>query len=97
ENGVGAEAGVGGCTIQRDHLVVEGALVGGVKTSDGFGDFDVGVGNGLEHALSEIFRFVAVAQLKGFVFAGGAAGMDGGTAKRSAFENDVGFDRGIAP
>ena len=76
--------------------MVEGALVGGVKTGDGFGDFGIGVGDGLEHALAEIFRFVTVAELEGFVLAGGSAGRDGGAAKRSAIEEDVGFDGGIA-
>ncbi len=96
EDGVGAEPGLGGRAIEGDHSVIEGALVGGVETGDGFGDFGVGVGNGLEHALAEIFRFVTVAELEGFVLAGRSAGGDGGAAKRSAIKDDVGFDGGIA-
>ncbi len=76
--------------------MVERALVGGVETGDGFGDFVVGVVDGLEHALAKIFRFVTVAELEGFVFAGGSAGRDGSAAKCAAVENDVGFDGGIA-
>ena len=56
-----------------DHAAVERALVGGVKPGDSLGDFAVHVGDGFENALAEIARFIAVAQLEGFVFAGGSA------------------------
>ncbi len=95
ENGVGTETGLGGRAVERDHFVIEGALVGGVEASDGFGDFGVGVGNRLEHALSQIFRFVAIAKFESFVFAGGSAGRNGGAAQCSASEQHVGFDGGI--
>ncbi len=52
ENGVGAEAGLGGRAVERNHFVVEGTLLSGVETGDGFGDFSVGVGDSFEHALS---------------------------------------------
>src|SRR5260370_821330 len=68
----------------------------GFETGDGLGDFSVDVGDRLEHTFAEISRFVSITQLEGFVFAGGSAGGDGGTAKRSALEDDVGFDAGIA-
>ncbi len=96
ENGVGPEAGLGGRAIEGDHFVIEGALVGGGETGDGFGDFGVGVGDGLEHALAEIFRFVSITQFEGFVFAGGSAGGDGGSTQCPALEDHVGFDSGVA-
>jgi hypothetical protein len=76
--------------------VVEGALVGGIETGDAFRDFVFGVGDGPEYAFSKILRFVAVAKFPGLVLAGGSARRDGGAAKRSAIEEDVGFDSGIA-
>ena len=41
-------------------------------------------------------RLVAIAQLVGFVLAGGGAGGNGGAAERSAFEANVRLDCGIA-
>ncbi len=76
--------------------MIEGALVGGVKPGNGLGDFVVGVGNGFEDALAEILRFVAIAKLECFVFTSGSARRDRGAAQRSAIENDIGFDGGVA-
>ncbi len=74
EDGVCAEAGLRGRTVKRNHFVIERALVRGIEAIDGFGDFIVGVGHGLKHAFAEIFRCIAVAELEGFVLAGGSAG-----------------------
>jgi len=96
KDGIGAEAGLRGRAVESNHFVIEGALIGGVETGYGFGDFVVGVGDGFEHTFAKIFRFVAVAELEGFVFAGGGTGRDRCPAERSAIKHDVGFDRGIA-
>ena len=71
-------------------------LIGSVEAVDGFGDFGVDVRDCFLHALAEIARFVAVAQLDGFVFAGGGAGRDRGAADDAAFEANVRLDGGIA-
>ena len=76
--------------------MVECALVGGVDARDGLGDFSIHVGDGFQHALAEILALVAVAQLQGFVFAGGSAGGNRGAAQDVAVENDVRLNGGIA-
>ena len=60
------------------------------------GDFGVGVGDGFEHAFAEISGFVAIAEFECFVFAGGGAGRNGGTADFAGGQSDFSFDRGIA-
>ena len=82
--------------VDGDHGGVEEALVGGVDADelgreDGFDVVDRG-----ENAFAEVVRLVAVAELDGFVLAGGCAGRNGGAAHGSAGEQDVGFDGGIA-
>ena len=57
---------------------------------------DLDVLDGLEDALAEVAALVAVAQLDGFVLAGGGAAGNGGAAHGSAVEDDVDFDGGIA-
>ncbi len=47
EDSIGTEAGFRGSAIERNHFVVEAALIGGVESGDSFGDFIVGVGYGL--------------------------------------------------
>ena len=96
EDSVGAEAGFRGRAVESDHFVIESALVGGVGTNDGFGDFGVDVGDGFMDAFSQILGLVAIAEFDGFVFAGRGAGWNSGAAKRAGFEGDFGFDGGIA-
>ena len=80
ENRVCAEAGFGWGAVELDHGAVDAALVGGVQASDGFREFGVGVGDGFQHTFAEIFGFVGVAHLQGFVFAGGRTGRNRGAA-----------------
>jgi hypothetical protein len=70
EDGIGTQAGLGGRTVQFDHALVESALISGVKSHNGPSYFVVDVRYGLEDALTEIARFVAVAQLQRLVFSG---------------------------
>src|SRR5207244_11006412 len=65
-------------TVELDHLLIEGALVGGVEVGKRLGDFPIHVLYGLKHAFSEIALIVAVAQFNGFVFAGGCAAGNNG-------------------
>jgi len=96
ENRVGTEASLGWCAVERNHFVVEAALIGRVKSSNCFGNFIVRVSNGFERALAEIFRFVAVAQFDRFMFAGGGSAGDGSAAKNAGLEEDVGFNGRIS-
>ena len=61
-----------------------------------FADFGVDVLDGLQHALAEIARLVAIAQFDRLAAAGGGAGRHGGTAHHAGFQQHVGFDGGIA-
>ena len=63
---------------------------------NGLGDAPIDIFDGAQHALAEVARLVAVAQFEGFVLAGGGAGGHRGAAARAVFEDDVGFDGGIA-
>ena len=96
EDGVRAEIALVRRAVGFDHAAVERALVGGIEPGDRAGQRAVHVGDGFEHALAEIARFVAVAQFDGFVLAGGCAGRHRGAAQRAAFQNDIRLDRGIA-
>src|SRR5690606_39159356 len=60
------------------------------------GDRAVDVADGLQHALAQVARLVAVAQLHRLLGAGGCTGRHGGAAERSIGERDFGFKGGIA-
>ena len=96
EDGVGAELGFRGGSVQRDHRAVDADLVEGVPADEGRRDCRLHVGHGVEHAFAKIALFVAVAEFEGLVFAGGRAGGHGGASERAGGEADVDFDRGIA-
>src|SRR5260370_8035580 len=51
ENGVGAEAGLGGGAVERNHFVVEGSLGSGADTAVALADFGLALGDTLEHPL----------------------------------------------
>ena len=52
--------------------------------------------DGLQHALAQVVRLVAVAQFHGFVLARGGAAGNCRAANRAAFENNVGFNGGVS-
>ena len=56
----------------------------------------VDVLDGLQRALAEVARLVAVAQFDGFVLAGGGAGRHGRAAHAAVGEKDIGFHSRIA-
>ncbi len=93
---VGAQLALGRRAVEREHGVVELALVAGVHAFQLGGDHFVDVVDGLQHAFADVAALVAIAQLQRFVLAGGGAAGHGGAAARSAFQNDIGFDGGIA-
>ena len=96
QDGVGAQLALVGRAVERDHGLVEEALVGGVHAFQ-FGSNDgLNVGNGLENALAQVVALVAVAQFHGLMFAGGGARGHNGAAQCAAFQNYVCFHGGIA-
>ena len=97
ENGVRAEVLLRRCAVQREHGGVDGSLLGGTVAKKCGSEDGVHVFNGLEHALAEEACLVSIAELDGFMLAGGGTGRDGGPADRAAFEVDIDFDGGIAP
>ena len=96
EDGVGAEGGFVVGVVELEHGGVEEALVGGVHAGELGGDDALDVIDGLENAFAEVVGLVVVAELDGLVLAGRGSGGDGGAAADVAFEDDVGFDGGIA-
>jgi hypothetical protein len=50
----------------------------------------------VEHAFAQVALLVAVAQLYGFVFAGGSTAGNGGAAHGTVVERNFGFYRGVA-
>ena len=96
EHSIGAQAAFVVGAVEVDERLVEKGLLGGIQAEDGFGDFSVDVLDGLEHALAQVARLVAIAQLNGLPRAGGGAGRHGGAAHHARFEQHVAFDGGVA-
>ena len=86
EDGVGAESRLVRGAVELDHGLVDGDLLFGIHAADGVEDLVVDRIDGLEHALAEIDRLVAVAQLDRLVRAGGGAGGNGRAAHGAVFE-----------
>ena len=96
EDGVGPEARLAVGAVERDQLVVEQALVGGVEADDGVGDLAVDVLDRGAHALAAV-ALAAVAQLVRLVRAGARAARDDGPAPRARQQLDVDLDGRVPP
>ena len=96
EDGVGSELALVGGAVEFAHDGIEFALVAGVHALEFGGDDLVDVVDGLENALADVTRLVAVAQFDGLVLAGGGSAGHCGAAAGAAFEDDIGFDGRIA-
>ena len=81
EDSVGAEVGFGFGAVEGYHGFVDFNLVESGHSDESLGDGTVDVGNGFEDAFAHVAVFVAVAELEGFVYAGGSAGGHRGTAE----------------
>ena len=97
EDRIGAEAGFVRRAVEFDHHGVDVALVGRVEAEQLREDLVIDGSDGLEDALAEVTRLVAVAELDRFVSARGGARGDGGAARRAIFQRDFGFDGRVAP
>ena len=96
EDGVGAEAGFVLGAVDFDHLVVDGFLLADEHALELFVEDGVDVVDGVEHAFAEELALVAVAELAGFVDAGGGATRHGGATHGALVGIDVDFYCGIA-
>ena len=94
EDRVRAEPALGRRAVERDHRLVELALRK-VLALDRRCDLAVDVGDGLAHALAEVARLVAVAQLERFALAGRGARRHAGASARAAVEGHFDFHRRI--
>ncbi len=96
EDGVGAKIALGVGAVEGEHCFIDGNLVEGAHAHKCGGDGAVDVGYSLEHAFAHVAVFVVVAELEGFVDAGGCAGGHAGTAESAGFQYYVYFYGGVA-
>ncbi|MNT27025.1 hypothetical protein D3C72_1626340 [compost metagenome] len=96
QHGVGAQAALVLGAVEVDQGAVQEGLLGGVQAHDGFGDFGVDVLDGLQHALAQVARLVAVTQFDGFARTGRGARRHCRTAHHAGFQQHVAFDGGVA-
>ncbi len=91
ENRVRTQLALVGRAVERDHGLIDQPLVRCVHPLELGGNHGFDIGYGLQHALAEVMALVAVAQLHGFMLAGGSARRHDGAAERTAFQNHIGF------
>ena len=96
ENRVGAQACLVVGAIQRQHGVVESALIAGIHAQEALADLAVDGVDGLQHALAQIARLVPVAQFQRFTRAGGSTAGRTGAARDAAAQRDLCLDGGVA-
>ena len=72
--------------VEIDHAPVECALVGGIRAANGVIDRAIHIFHRFQHALSQIARLIAIAQLERFVLACGCARRHGGASDYAAIE-----------
>ena len=89
ENGIGAEAGFVGRAIKGDHGAVNGDLVLGIHVNEGFENFAVHGGHGIEHALATIALLVAITEFHGFMGTGRSARWHRGAAEGAILQDDI--------
>ena len=96
ENGVGAEPALVRRAVEIDHGLVDLDLLLGRHVAERLEDFAVDGLDRLQHALAEIARLVAVAQLDRLMRAGGGARRHRRAAHRAVLQHHVDLDGGIA-
>ena len=96
ENGVGAEPALVGRAVELDHGLVDLDLLLGVHAAERVENLAIDGLDRLPHALAEIARLVAVAQLNRLMRAGGGARRHRRAAHRAVFQHHIDLDGGIA-
>ena len=96
EDGIRAQLAFVGRAVERDHGLVDEALVGCVHAFEFGGDDGLNVRDCLQNAFAQVVALVAVAQFHGLVFAGGSARRHNGAAQGAAFKNYIRFHGRIA-
>ena len=96
EDGVCAEVRLGIGTVELEHSLVDGNLVEGAHTLEGFSDGAVYVGDSLEDTFAHVTALVAVTEFESLVHTGGCAGGNRSTATSAAFEDYIDFNSGVA-
>ena len=96
ENGIGAEPALVRRAVEIDHDLVDLHLLFGGHVTQGLEDFAVDGLNRLLHALAEIARLVAVAQLDRLMRAGGGTRGHRRPSQRAILQHDIDLDRRIA-
>ena len=96
EDGIGAQLAFVGSAVERDHGLIDQALVGCVHAFELGSNHGFDIGHGLQDTLAEEMALVAVAQLHGLMLAGGGARRHNGAAQSTAFKNHICFDGRIS-
>src|SRR5439155_2223519 len=96
ENGVGAEPRLVGRAVERDQRLVDLGLAFGFHAADRIENLTLDRGDRLLHALAEVARLVAVAQLHRLMGAGRGTRRHRGAPARAVRQQDFDFDSRIA-
>ena len=97
KDGVGAKAGLVRRAVEIDQYPVDSPLVSRVHPQQFGKDLVIDRRDRLQHALAEVTRLVAIAQLHRLVRASRRARRHSCAAGRAIFEGHFRFDRRIAP
>src|SRR5690606_481574 len=96
QNGVSAQLGFVLGSVQRQHGVVQRALVGGIHTQQSVFNVAVHVGNGFQYAFAQVTGFIAVTQFQSFTGTGRRATRSTGSTEKTAFQSNVRFNGRVA-
>ncbi len=96
EDGIRPEPALPAGSVQVDEDAIERCLVGGVETRQRLGHLAVDVGNGLQNALAQVRRAIAVPKLDCFVLTGRRARWNCRATERSRGEADIDLDGRVA-
>mmetsp|Transcript_18497 Transcript_18497/g.27287 ORF Transcript_18497/g.27287 Transcript_18497/m.27287 type:complete len:210 (+) Transcript_18497:516-1145(+) len=93
QDGIGTQFGFVGGTVELDHDIVNGTLIGRILSNDGRSEDIIDISNGLEDTLSKV-AVSTVTELICFVGSSGGTGWDRGTEK-SSFSGNLNLNGGV--
>ena len=85
EDGVSTELRLSRCTVESEHLMIDGTLFECRHADQGRSDHIVDILHGLEHAFATIALLVSITQFKGFMLTSRGARRHAGTSNKSRF------------